>query len=313
MKFKWNALVLLLLCALFMTSCSFVSTEEAEETEETEEEEEPEEEAQEEEEEEAEEAEADASLIEMEAGSAETVTKSGVEVERKNQNYKVIQGVNVRDDCDGSSNMIGTLFTGNIVQGTGVCENGWIQINFNGETGYSTGSCFEETDEEANTGVDASETAQNAEEEAEEQAEETPAENVDSDVVEEALGTEEGTVYDVTDWAKYTSSTWECDNEEQSCYLQIYSVAGNEVVFSMRVIDGSLEDDEATSADITNCSGKITDGYLNFGFTDSFDNIGVGRMEIVDDEHLQISTAVTYEEPNAKYQAVIDCQVQELS
>jgi hypothetical protein len=118
----------------------------------------------------------------------------------------------------------------------------------------------------------------------------------------------------VVDWAKYTSSKWEASGDT-SCFVQIHSVAGNEVVLSFRVIDGSLEEEDQPGtlvAKVSNCSAKITDGVMNFTFTDDQGNQGIGRMEIVDDTHLSITTFIETVNASAKYKAEVMTELTEV-
>lgn len=238
---------------------------------------------------------------------SDSETPSGVKVEAKYQKYKVVIGVNVRADCSPDSEWVGSLFENDVVQGTGVCENGWIQILFEGKKSYATGSCFEEVDDmpvtvpmgtagtESGTPTPTMTPTPGFTETP--QASETPQAEVTPSV-------------DVTDWAKYKSTKWE-SSSSTSCYVQIHSVAGNTVIFRFRVVDGSL-DGGGVTAEVANCTGKIQDGVMNFSFTDDQGNTGVGRMEIVDDTHLMITTVVTQPNPEAAYKAEIMTELTEI-
>lgn len=72
-------------------------------------------------------------------------TPSGMRVEAVDKQYYVIIGVNVRSDSNSESAMLGGLFVGDTVQVTGVCENGWLRIRYNGSAGYVLGDCLSET------------------------------------------------------------------------------------------------------------------------------------------------------------------------
>lgn len=72
-------------------------------------------------------------------------TPGGIGVEAVEKQYRVIAGVNVRSDANTESDILGGLFTGDIVQATGVCENGWIRIKYNGNIGYAYGNCLSES------------------------------------------------------------------------------------------------------------------------------------------------------------------------
>lgn len=72
-------------------------------------------------------------------------TPSGMSVEAVDKQYYVIIGVNVRSDSNSESNILGGLFVGDTVHVTGVCENGWLRIKYNGSAGYVLGDCLSET------------------------------------------------------------------------------------------------------------------------------------------------------------------------
>lgn len=232
---------------------------------------------------------------------SDSETPSGVKVEAKYQKYKVVIGVNVRADCSGDSEWVGSLFENDVVQGTGVCENGWIQVLFEGKKSYVKGSCLEETDDaqpNVVTGMEGTESVSP-----------TP-EFTETPQVSEIPQTENVPSVDVTDWAKYKSTKWEASSNT-SCYVQIHSVAGNTVIFRFRVVDGPLDGD-GVAAEVKNCTGKIQDGIMNFNFTDDQGNAGVGRMEIVDDTHLTITTVITQPNPKAVYKAEIMTELTEI-
>ena len=223
-------------------------------------------------------------------------TPSGVKVEAKYQKYKVIIGVNVRADSSGDSEWVGSLFNGDVVQGTGICENGWIQILFEGKQSYVLGGCLEEVDDMQVTvpmGTAGTESAIPTQ---------TPVPTETPEILE-IPPTEDLPSVDVTDWAKYKSTKWE-SSSNTSCYVQIHSVAGNTVIFRFRVVDGAIDGD-GVAAEVANCTGKIQDGVMNFSFMDDQGNTGVGRMEIADDTHLMITTVITQPNPEAIYKAEI--------
>ncbi|MGN0511893.1 MAG: hypothetical protein ACI4GE_10235 [Lachnospiraceae bacterium] len=238
---------------------------------------------------------------------SDSETPSGVKVEAKYQKYKVVMGVNVRADCSGDSEWVGSLFENDVVQGIGVCENGWIQILFEGKKSYVTGSCLEEVDNlevTIPTGTEVTESV-------------TPTPTVmptpvvtETPQVSETPEAKVTPSVDVTDWAKYKSTKWE-SSSSTSCYVQIHSVAGNTVIFRFRVVDGALNG-TGVAAEVGNCTGKIQDGIMNFNFTDDQGNVGIGCMEIVDDAHLRITTVITQPNPEATYKAEIMTELTEI-
>lgn len=236
---------------------------------------------------------------------SDSKTPSGVKVEAKYQKYKVIMGVNVRADCSGDSEWVGSLFENDVVQGIGVCENGWIQILFEGKKSYVTGSCLEAVEDMEITIPTTAEQTENV----------TPTitptpELTEIPKVSEIPEAEVTPSVDVTDWAKYKSTKWE-SSSSTSCYVQIHSVAGNTVIFRFRVVDGPL-DGNGVAAEVSNCTGKIQNGIMNFNFTDDQGNAGVGRMEIVDDTHLMITTVITQPNPEAVYKAEVMTELTEM-
>lgn len=234
----------------------------------------------------------------------ESMTPSGVSVTEKYQNYKVVMGVNVRADCSGDSELRGSLYGGEVLQGTGVCENGWIQILYYGEICYLTGSCVEETEDAVTEGLgDRSDPSDSSEDSSSEEYDDGII--IMPNPVDVLPSVSPQVKVDVADWAKYTSSKWTSDGAT-SCFVQIHSVAGNTVVFRFYVVDGPLsKKDQALTAEVKNCTGKIEDGVMNFTFTDNYENIGAGRMEIVDDTHLNIITVITSPGDSAEYKAEI--------
>lgn len=61
---------------------------------------------------------------------------SGVEVEKTSGTGTIIGGVNVRSDAKSGSEILGHLSNGDSVTVTGICENGWYRIVFEGGTAF---------------------------------------------------------------------------------------------------------------------------------------------------------------------------------
>lgn len=61
---------------------------------------------------------------------------SGVEVEKTSGTGTIIGGVNVRSDAKSGSEILGHLSAGDSVTVTGICENGWYRIVFEGGTAF---------------------------------------------------------------------------------------------------------------------------------------------------------------------------------
>lgn len=62
--------------------------------------------------------------------------ESGVYVSPENGTGTISGNVNVRADALGGSEILGTLSSGDSVTVTGICENGWYRIVFEGQTGF---------------------------------------------------------------------------------------------------------------------------------------------------------------------------------
>ncbi len=61
---------------------------------------------------------------------------SGVDVEKTSGTGTIIGGVNVRSDAKSGSEILGHLSAGDSVTITGICENGWYRIVFEGGTAF---------------------------------------------------------------------------------------------------------------------------------------------------------------------------------
>lgn len=61
---------------------------------------------------------------------------SGVKVEKTSGTGTIIGGVNVRSDAKSGSEILGHLSNGDSVTVTGICENGWYRIVFEGGTAF---------------------------------------------------------------------------------------------------------------------------------------------------------------------------------
>lgn len=72
-------------------------------------------------------------------------TASGVVVSKIPGTYVTTTDVNLRDDASAEANLIIGVMGGTELTGTGVCDNGWIQINFDGQTVYASGDYLQQT------------------------------------------------------------------------------------------------------------------------------------------------------------------------
>lgn len=66
-------------------------------------------------------------------------TPSGVNVTVGEATYYTTADVNVRSDCNAEAEFVTSAVTGTALTSTGVCENGWIRVVIDGQTGYVSG------------------------------------------------------------------------------------------------------------------------------------------------------------------------------
>ena len=68
--------------------------------------------------------------------AADGKTPSGIAVASKKAVYQTTSNLNLREDASTSSKIITTVKNGTLLNSTGVCENGWIRVEYNGKTCY---------------------------------------------------------------------------------------------------------------------------------------------------------------------------------
>lgn len=66
-------------------------------------------------------------------------TASGVNVEKKQGTYTAVTDVNLRADCSADAQWIASVTAGTSLNSTGVCDNGWVEIDYNGQVCYASG------------------------------------------------------------------------------------------------------------------------------------------------------------------------------
>ena len=66
-------------------------------------------------------------------------TVSGVKVEVKTGTYYASAELNLRSDASADAELIASVASGTQLNSTGVCENGWIRVDYNGQTCYASG------------------------------------------------------------------------------------------------------------------------------------------------------------------------------
>lgn len=64
---------------------------------------------------------------------------SGVNVEKKDGTYYAAADLNLRADCTAEAELVDSVSAGAQLTSTGVCENGWIRVDYNGQTCYASG------------------------------------------------------------------------------------------------------------------------------------------------------------------------------
>ena len=94
-------------------------------------------------------------------------TPSGINVVVQQATYTVNSdlpnGLNLRKDADPNAESIGTVPSGFELTSTGVCENGWIRVDYQGQIVFASGDFVTQTAvQEAPTPADAAAPAADA-------------------------------------------------------------------------------------------------------------------------------------------------------
>ena len=82
-------------------------------------------------------AEADSAAADSTAATDQT--PSGITVEVKDETYYAVEGVNLRTDASADAEFVAGVLSGEALKCTGVCANGWIRVDYNGQTCYASG------------------------------------------------------------------------------------------------------------------------------------------------------------------------------
>ena len=53
--------------------------------------------------------------------------------------YYAVEGVNLRSDASADAEFVAGVLSGEALKCTGVCDNGWIRVDYNGQTCYASG------------------------------------------------------------------------------------------------------------------------------------------------------------------------------
>ena len=86
-------------------------------------------------------------------------TASGVKVEVKTGTYYASAELNLRSDASADAELIASVASGTQLNSTGVCENGWIRVDYNGQTCYASGDFVTTTAPAADAGETAADTS----------------------------------------------------------------------------------------------------------------------------------------------------------
>ncbi len=62
-----------------------------------------------------------------------------MKVEVKTGTYYASAELNLRSDASADAELIASVASGTQLNSTGVCENGWIRVDYNGQTCYASG------------------------------------------------------------------------------------------------------------------------------------------------------------------------------
>ena len=74
-----------------------------------------------------------------------------MKVEAKTETYYASVELNLRSDASADADLISSVAAGTQLNCTGVCENGWIRIDYNGQTCYASGDFVTTTAPAADT------------------------------------------------------------------------------------------------------------------------------------------------------------------
>lgn len=66
-------------------------------------------------------------------------TASGINIEKRNGTYTATAPLNLRADCSADAQWITSVPVGTELQSTGISDNGWVEINYNGQVCYASG------------------------------------------------------------------------------------------------------------------------------------------------------------------------------
>ena len=79
--------------------------------------------------------------------------------EVKSDTYYASSELNLRSDASADADLISSVAAGTQLNSTGVCENGWIRVDYNGQTCYASGDFVTTTAPAADAGETAADTS----------------------------------------------------------------------------------------------------------------------------------------------------------
>ena len=82
-------------------------------------------------------AEADSTAAAQAAATEQT--PSGINVQAQDATYYAVEGVNLRSDASADAEFVAGVLSGESLKCTGICDNGWIRVDYNGQTCYASG------------------------------------------------------------------------------------------------------------------------------------------------------------------------------
>lgn len=83
--------------------------------------------------------EAEAAADSTTQAAATEQTPSGINVQVQDATYYAVEGVNLRSDASADAEFVAGVLSGEALKCTGVCDNGWIRVDYNGQTCYASG------------------------------------------------------------------------------------------------------------------------------------------------------------------------------
>nr|WP_294679183.1 SH3 domain-containing protein [uncultured Blautia sp.] len=178
------------------------------------------------------------------AAPAAEQTPSGVSVEVKEGVYYAAQGVNLRSDASAESDLVAGVLAGAQLNSTGVCANGWVRINYNGQTCYASGDYLTTTAPAAGTATAAQGTDTSAADTAAATAD--TGTDVSSDTADTSDSSEsyyDDSSYSDTDTSSDDTSYDDSSYSDSSYSDSSYDYSEDESYYDDSSYDGSSYDD----------------------------------------------------------------------